>query len=74
MSNTDYSFSLVDYGFSEAFARAKAAADAVATARSAHRVRIPLSGIGAALYSRFDARNAARVERMAQVAFERGWV
>lgn len=36
------------------------------------RVRLPLSGHVAALYSRFDAWRAERVERRAQARFERG--
>lgn len=41
--------------------------------RFLRRVRLPLSGLVAALYSRLEAWRAARVERRAQVCFERGW-
>jgi hypothetical protein len=36
------------------------------------RVRLPLSGNVASLFSRVDAWHAARVERQAQVCFDRG--
>jgi hypothetical protein len=36
------------------------------------RVRLPLSGFVASLFSRIDTWRAARVERRAQVCFERG--
>lgn len=55
-------------------AAAKAARDAADIASFAHRVRLPLSGRVAALYSRLDAWKRERVERRAQAAFERGWV
>lgn len=50
------------------------AVDAAEVAAFTERVRLPGSGAVARLFGRLEAWKAARVERQAQAAFERGWV
>lgn len=52
----------------------KAVVDEVEAILFAKRVRLPGSGAVARLFGQLEAWQAARVERQAQAAFERGWV
>lgn len=55
----------------QAFSGAVDEAEMAAFAKRVHR---PGSGAVARLFGRLEAWKAARVERQAQAAFERGWV
>jgi hypothetical protein len=60
-----------DYPLRAAYA---SMADAMEVCHFLSRVRLPGSGYVASLYSRLAKWRAARVEKRAQVCFERGWV